>query len=75
MECIIIIEFWSSYKIMWTRSSKDISLQYIANHLLDASTDSKEVTESHILVANAPAQIEVLIEQSAKIIANESKAR
>lgn len=50
-------------------------MQDIANQLPNAFTDSKGVTKSHIPDVNAPAQIEVPIGQSVKIVANESKAR
>ena len=46
-----------------------IPLQNMENQLLDAFIDTKKVTESHILAANAPARIDILEGQ----LANESK--
>ncbi|XP_059306202.1 uncharacterized protein LOC132057590 [Lycium ferocissimum] len=50
---------------------KIICLQNTANQLPDAFTDLSRITKSHILAANAPIRVDVLIGQSIK--ANESK--
>ena len=46
-----------------------IHLQNLANQLLDAFINTKKVAKSYILVANAPARIDVSIGQ----LTNESK--
>ena len=38
-----------------------IHLQNLANRLLDAFIDTKKVTKSHVLTANTPTQIDVLV--------------
>ena len=43
-----------------------IHLQNLANQLPDTFIDIKKVTKSHILAANTPTQIDVLIEQLPK---------
>ena len=48
-----------------------IHLQNLANQLLDAFINTKKVAKSYILVANAPARIDVSIGQ----LTNESKIR
>jgi len=58
---------------MWTRSSTDNSFKKLANQVPNAFTDTKRVTMSHILVANAPIIIDIPIGQSN--IANESQTR
>jgi biotin synthase-related radical SAM superfamily protein len=56
------------------KNSKDISLEKnITNQLRDAFPNSKRVTKSHIPDVNDLTRIKILIEQSTKIIANESK--
>jgi hypothetical protein len=50
-------------------------LQSIANQLPDAFTDNKKIVKSHILAANTPTKIEVSVEQTINIAANESKTR
>ena len=46
-----------------------IHLQNLANQLSNGFMDTKKVTKSHILFANAPARIDILERQ----LANESK--
>ena len=46
-------------------------MQNVANPLVDAFTDLKRITKSHILVENAPIQINVPIGQIANV--NETK--
>ncbi|KAL6313754.1 hypothetical protein AAG906_010173 [Vitis piasezkii] len=48
-----------------------IHLQNLANQLPDAFIDTKKVTKSHILAANTPARIDVLVGR----LTNESKIR
>ena len=52
---------------------KIIHLQGIANQLPDVFTDNKKIVKSHIPATNTPARIEVPVEQSVNIAANESK--
>ncbi|XP_074287961.1 uncharacterized protein LOC141613124 [Silene latifolia] len=54
---------------------KIIHLQSVANQLPDAFTNSKGVTKSHIPAVNAPARIDIPIENSDKSIAEQSMAR
>ena len=48
-----------------------IHLQNLANQLPNAFIDTKKVTKSHILAANTPTRIDVLVGQ----LTNESKIR
>ena len=52
-----------------------VHLQELANQLLDAFTDIKKVTKSHVLVVNASTHIDVPEGQLEDVIANESKTR
>jgi fructose-1,6-bisphosphatase/sedoheptulose 1,7-bisphosphatase-like protein len=49
-------------------------LQSIANQLPNAFTDNKKIIKSHIPATNTATKIEVPVEQSINIVANESKA-
>ena len=50
-----------------------IHLQGIANQLPDIFINNKKIVKSHILVANTPVRIEVLVGQSVNIATNKSK--
>ncbi|GJS95795.1 hypothetical protein Tco_0802763 [Tanacetum coccineum] len=58
-----------------TEVQKIRHLQEIANQLLDAFTDTKRVTKSHIPAGNASARVEIPNKQASDNIAQESKKR
>ena len=71
MECIYITHFDPRTNQCELEVQRIINLHNLENQLLDAFSDAKKVTKSHIPTVNSPAQINVPKGQ----LANEYKIR
>lgn len=72
MESFKLGAYGSTYSIIWTRKSKDPTLQIIANQIPDAFNATSKIFKSYIDVANIPTRVTVPERQSKKTIANEN---